>query len=173
LVEQPRVQLLIGLEAQPGREEALANQPDLVLDLPLLPAGRRCAGHRLDEIVTAHLQKAAVVSPVFANEDRLHRRFHVVVDAARAGASKESKGPVMRVEHHLLALARIGSHEHHAAVAEPDMGDLHGHRHAVQDDDLVAPVELVGLARREEQRHISVRPSTTLRLLPGLRMPPH
>src|SRR6476620_3358277 len=81
LVEQPGVQLLIGLEAQPGREEALAHQPDLVLDLPLLPAGRRCAGHRLDEIVAAALQEAAVVLPVFANEDRHHRCLHVVVDA--------------------------------------------------------------------------------------------
>ena len=34
----------------------------------------------------------------------------------------------MGVEHHLLALARVGPHERHAAVAEPDVGDLHGHR---------------------------------------------
>jgi hypothetical protein len=32
------------------------------------------------------------------------------------------------------------------AVTEPDVGGLHGHRHAVQHDDLVAPVELVGFA---------------------------
>jgi len=29
----------------------------------------------------------------------------------------------MGVEHHLLRLARIGPHEHHAAVAEPLPGD--------------------------------------------------
>ena len=69
-------------------------------------------------------------------------------------------------EHHLLRLARIGPHEHHAAVAEPDMGDLHGHRHAPDQDDLVAPVELVGLARREEQRHIGIRRRRSLRLRP-------
>jgi hypothetical protein len=33
---------------------------------------------------------------------------------------------VVRVKDHLLALARIGTHERHAAVAEPHMGDLHG-----------------------------------------------
>ena len=32
-----------------------------------------------------------------------------------------------------------------------------GHRHAAQNDDLVAPVELVSLARRKRQWHISRR----------------
>ena len=69
-------------------------------------------------------------------------------------ALEQGKGPVVGVEHHLLRLARIGPHEQHAAVAEPDMGHLHGDRHAAQQDDLVAPVELIGLARRKAQRHI-------------------
>jgi len=58
------------------------------------------------------------------------------------------------------------------AVAEPDMGDLHRRRHPVQDDDLVAPVDLVGLARREDQRNIGISRRAAARLLPGLRMPP-
>src|SRR5690606_28022336 len=40
LVEQPSVQLLIIPEAQPRCEEAPVHQPDLVLDLALLPARR-------------------------------------------------------------------------------------------------------------------------------------
>jgi hypothetical protein len=32
-------------------------------------------------------------------------------------------------------------------MAEPDVRHLHGDGHAVQQHDLVAPVELVGLAR--------------------------
>ena len=63
----------------------------------------------------------------------------------------------MGVEHHLLRLARIGAHERHPAVAEPHMGDLHRHRDAVDQHDLVAPVELVRLARREAQRNESRR----------------
>ena len=157
VVEQPGVQLLVALEPQPRREEALAHQADLVLDLALLPARRRRAGDRLDQVVAAHLQEAAIVVPLLADEDRLHRRLHVVVDAARAGALEEGEGPVVGVEHHLLGLARIGPHEQHPAVAEPDVGDLHGHRHAVHQHDLVAPVELVGLARRKAQRHIGRR----------------
>ena len=49
----------------------------------------------------------------------------------------------MGVEHHLLRLARIGPHEQHASVAEPDMNRLYGDRHPAQQDDLVAPVELM------------------------------
>ena len=71
---------------------------------------------------------------------------------ARAGALEKRERPLVSVEHHLLRLARIGAHEHHPAVAEADVRDLHRRRHAVQHDDLVAPVELVGLARREGQR---------------------
>jgi hypothetical protein len=55
---------------------------------------------------------------------------------------------------HLLRLAGIGAHEQHAAVTEPDMGSLHDHRYAAQQDDLVAPVELVGFARGKAQRDI-------------------
>jgi hypothetical protein len=78
----------------------------------------------------------------------------------------------VRIEHHLLRLAWIGPYEHHAAVAEPDMGHLHGYRHAVDQDDLVAPVELVGLARREEQRHIGIGHCRSLRLCPTPRIAP-
>ena len=67
-VEQPGVQLLVARHPQPRREEALAHQPDLVLDLALLPARRRRAGDRLDQVVAAHLQEAAVVLPVLADE---------------------------------------------------------------------------------------------------------
>ena len=131
LVQQPGVQLLIALDPQPRREEAFTHETDLVLDLTLLPARGRRAGDRLDQIVPAHLQEAAIVLPILADEDRLHRRLHVVVDAARAGALEEGEGPFVGVEHHLLRLARIGPHKHHPAVAEADVGDLHGHRHAV------------------------------------------
>jgi hypothetical protein len=43
------------------REEPLADQTDLILDLTLLPARCRRAGDRIDEVMTAHLQEAAIV----------------------------------------------------------------------------------------------------------------
>ena len=138
-VDEPGVQLAVALDLEPRREEALAHQPDLVLDLAFLPPRRRRAGDRLDEVVRAHLEEAVVVLAVLADEDRLHRRLHVVVNAALAGALEEREGALVGVEHHLLRLPRVGAHEHHAAHGKPDVGDLHRRRHAVHDDDLVAP----------------------------------
>src|SRR6266576_1890248 len=71
-----------------------------------------------------------------------------------AGALEQSERPIMGVEHRLLCLARIGPHEQHAAVAEPDMGGLHNHRQAIQQNHLVAPVELIGLTWRKAQRDV-------------------
>ena len=105
----------------------------------------------------AHLKEAAIVLPVLANKDRLHRGFHIVINAALAGAFEKSKRLNMRVKDHLLGLARIGAHKRHAAVTEPHMGHLHGHRRAVQHDDFVAPVELVGFAGRKSEGHIGLR----------------
>jgi hypothetical protein len=138
------------------REEPPAHQPDLVLDLTLLPTWRGSAGDRLHEIVAAHLQKAAVAMALLAGEDRLDRRLHVVIDSPGAGALEEGESPVMGVEHHLLALAHVCPGEHHPAVAEPDMRHLHGHRHAVDLYDLLAPVELVGFARRVVEQDIGL-----------------
>jgi hypothetical protein len=79
----------------------------------------------------------------------------------------------VRVEHHLLGLARISPHEQHPAVAQPDMRDLHGHRRAVDQHDLVRPVELVGLARRKAQRHIGFRCRRPVLDPPLLGVTPH
>jgi hypothetical protein len=38
-------------------------------------------------VMAAHLQEAAVVEALLADEDRLHRRLHVVVDAAPEAAT--------------------------------------------------------------------------------------
>ena len=76
----------------------------------------------------------------------------------------------MRVEHHLLRLARIGANEHHAAHAEPDVGDFHRRRHPVDDDDLVAPVKLVGFARRKRQGNVGFRRRARVLLAPAPRI---
>ena len=79
----------------------------------------------------------------------------------------------MGVEHHLLAFARIDSNKRHAAMAQPHMGGLHHHRHAVYHNGLVAPVELVGFAGRESQRNIGLRLSSSARFVPDLGVAPH
>jgi hypothetical protein len=62
------------------------------------------------------------------------------------------EGVVMRGKHHLLGLARIGSHQEHPAVAQPEVGDLDRGRHPAEHHHLMRPVEPVGLARREPER---------------------
>ena len=60
-------------------------------------------------------------------------------------------------EDHLLALAREDLNQLHPAVAEPHVRSLHPRRSPRQTRVLVAPVELVGLAGIEAQRHIGLR----------------
>jgi hypothetical protein len=71
------------------------------------------------------------------------------------------------VKHHLLRLARVGPDEEHPAVAEPDVRHLHSHGGPIDQHDLMAPVELIGLPRRKGQRHKGRRRARSLRLLPG------
>jgi len=72
-----------------------------------------------------------------------------------AGAFEKSEGTVVSVGHHLVRLTGIGAYEHHRAVAEPNMLDLHGHRHAAQQDDLVALVKLIGFSRSKGEGDVS------------------
>jgi len=67
------------------------------------------------------LQEAAIVLALLTDEDRVHRGLHVVVDAARAGAAEERERPLVCIEHYLLGLARVGTNEHHPAVAQTRM----------------------------------------------------
>jgi hypothetical protein len=115
----------------------------------------------------------AIVGAVAADEDRVHRRLHVVVDAPGARPAEEGERLVVGVEDHLLRLAGIGSDKQHPAVAKPDMGDLHRGGHAVDQNDLMAPVELVGLARIEAERHVGYCRGFGLRPRPGSRIPAH
>jgi hypothetical protein len=104
--------------------------------------------------VAAHLQETPIVEAVLADEDRLYRGLHVVVDATPAGPLEQRECSIVGIKHHLLRLTRIGAHEQHPAVAEPGVSGLHDYRHAAQQDDFVAPIELVGFPGREAQRDI-------------------
>ena len=148
---QPSVQLLKAGEAQPGLKEATPDRLDLVLDLPLLPARRRRTGGRLDHVVIGHDQEPAVEDALLADKHRRHRGLHVVVDPAQRHPAKKGEAARMRVEHHLLRLAWISSDIDRPRRAQPHMRHLHAHRLAGDLHVLVAPVELVGLARSEQQ----------------------
>lgn len=68
----------------------------------------------------------------------------------------------------LLRLARIGPHEEHPAVAQANMRHLDRGGRPIDQDNLVAPLELIGFAGGKTQRHeggrgtgaLSARPET-------------
>lgn len=120
-----------------------------------------------------HLLEPAIVGAILANYDRVHRRLHIVIDALGTGPAEEREGPVVRVEYQLLSLTGIGPHEQHPAVAETDMSDLYRRGHAVEDHDLMAPVELVGLAWIEAQRDIGAGRRLLCRFRPTGRVSVH
>ena len=153
LVFQPAIQLVQAADPRLGPEQLIAQVADLVLDLTLLPTRGRATGHRLDQMVRAHLQEPPIVLPCLADEDRLDRRLHVVVDAASAGPAIKCEGPVVGIEHQFLRLAEVGPHKRHPAVRQPHVRRLDHQRQSLKRDRLVAPVELVGFARRKAHRH--------------------
>lgn len=104
---QPAIELVEAGEPQPGLKEAAPDRLPLILDLALLPYCRRRAGGRLDHIMVGHDQEPPVDDPLLASEHAPHRGLHFIVDAAARHTSKEDKAARMRVEQHLLALARI------------------------------------------------------------------
>jgi hypothetical protein len=118
LIFQPRIQFGEALYPWLGPEHLVAQIADLVLDLPFLPSRGRRAGHRLDQMMRAHLQKATIVSTRLADKDRLDRRLHVVVDAAPAHPAIELERLVVGVEHQLLGLTKVDPHKRHAAVRQ-------------------------------------------------------
>ncbi|CAM3309287.1 hypothetical protein GLUCOINTEAF2_0204079 (plasmid) [Komagataeibacter intermedius AF2] len=79
----------------------------------------------------------------------------------------------MRVKHHFLRLARIGTNEHHPAVAQTHMRDLHLYRHTTQNDNLMAPVKLVSLSRCKTQRNIGGPPPHLMAVFPPSAISPY
>src|ERR1700686_2567091 len=116
LIFQPRIELGETLYPRLGPEHLVAQIADLVLDLTLLPSRRGGAGHRFDQMVRAHLQKAQIISALLAYEDRFDGRLHVVVDAAPADPAIEPERLVVGVEHQFLGLPEVDAHKRHAAV---------------------------------------------------------
>src|SRR4029077_16224104 len=79
LIFQPGVQFHQALYPRLRAEQQLAQIADLVFDLSLLPSGGGCASDRLNQMMRAHLQEAAVILARLANEKRLNDSLHVVI----------------------------------------------------------------------------------------------
>ena len=95
--------------------------------------------------------EAAVEQALLADEDRFHDCLQVVVDHAQWHAAAEGKRPVMRVEHHLLRLSRVGHDEHLAAERQAKIHDLDSLHDSAELDMFISPIERADLARRKSQ----------------------
>src|SRR5271170_7245475 len=91
---------------------------DVLLDLPLLPTGRRIAELRLEQEVADHGCEPCVDLAVLAAPDFVDRSAHVVVDASPGNAAQHAEGVVMSVEQHLVGLLRVGPEEESAAAGQ-------------------------------------------------------
>ena len=67
---------------------------DVLLDDAFLPAAGDVAEVRIEQVVRGHRGKARIDDPGLALLDLVHRRLHVVVDAAPGNAAQGGKGSV-------------------------------------------------------------------------------
>lgn len=85
----------------------MAGVLNVLLDLSLLPTRCRIAELRLEDIVIGRGQEAEVDLPLLATADTIHRRLHVVVDAAFTHAAEHTERVPVGIEQHLVGLQRI------------------------------------------------------------------
>ena len=139
----------------------------VLLDLPLLPTGRRIAELGLEQEVADHRREARVDLALLAAPDLVNGGPHIVEDAASRHASEHAEGVVVGVEQHLMGLLRIGPENEGAAVGELEVRDLQLGSLAGNDRPVLRPVELERLARQKRQRHESPAAAGLLLSLPG------
>jgi len=80
----------------------------VLLDHALLPTRSYVAEVRVDQVVRAHGCEALVDDAALALLDLVHRRLHVVVDAAPGYTAQRRKRPGVGIEQHLVALTGVG-----------------------------------------------------------------
>jgi hypothetical protein len=121
---QPVVERVQGRERRHGLPEAVPRIMHVLLDLALLPAGRRVAELGFEQVVADHGLEARVDVALLAAPDLVDGGLHVVVDAAARDTAQHFEGVVVRIEQHLVGLQRIGSQQEGPAVAELEVRDL-------------------------------------------------
>src|SRR5512138_1454275 len=98
LVGKPLVQFLKAGKLPPLVEEALPDKPNLLLDLPLLPAGGWRAGHRLEQVMGGHGNEPTVEDPFLPHQHLADHCLQVVIDPFATGPTKEVECPDMGIQ---------------------------------------------------------------------------
>ena len=81
-----------------------------------------CVG--VEQVVRAHHGEARVDGAALALQDLVDGRAHVVVDTAPCHAAKGGEAARVRIEQHLVALARVGHEPEGTAGAQLHVGHL-------------------------------------------------
>jgi hypothetical protein len=89
------------------------------------PARGHVAEIGIEQVVRAHHGKARIDHAALAFLDLVHRRFHVVIDAAPGNAAERREGARVGIEQHFMALAGVGHQPESAARAQLEVRDLH------------------------------------------------
>ena len=126
---------------------------DILLHLALLPSGGRIAELGLEHVVAGHRQEPSIDLALLALADAVNSGAHVVVDAPRGNTAEDPEGMTVGIEQHLVGLQQIGPQQECPAVRQLDMRHLQLGALAAQNGPVLAPVELEGLAGREDERH--------------------
>src|ERR1700687_5051356 len=92
---QPVVQRRQGGKGGRRLPETIAGVLDVLLDLPLLPTGRRIAELRLEQEMADHGCEPWVDPAVLPAPDSVDRSAHVVVNAPPRHAAQHAEGVVM------------------------------------------------------------------------------
>lgn len=127
--------------------------PDVLLDLPLLPARGDLEQLGVKQIVAYHRAEPRVGLAHLAGAPPVNGGPHVVVNTAAWNAAPRNERVMVRVEQHLVGLQQIGPHEEGAAVAELELCDLQLGTLAVDDGPVLATVELERFPGRKPERN--------------------
>src|SRR5690606_9960163 len=98
--------------------------------------------------MTAHLLEPTVILPLFPDKNGINSRFHIIIYAARTSATEKHKSLVMCIEYHFLAFAHVSPRKHHPAMTQSNVRNLDCRRHAIETNNLMAPIKLISFAWR-------------------------
>jgi hypothetical protein len=107
---------------------------------------------RFEQVVIGQGHEAAIEVPFLAHQNGIDYRLQIVVNHPLGHATKEGKGPVVGIEHHLLRFAGIADDKHLPAIRQPEVGHLDAQRHTTDLHVFLAPVKLASITGCKHQR---------------------
>ena len=99
----------------------------VLLDLALLPARRRSAERRLEQVMTGHGDEARVDRSRCAAAHLIDRSLHVVVQAPGRYSAQDRQRMMVRIEQHLVGFLSVGAQDKRPTMGQLEVRDLELH----------------------------------------------